>query len=74
MKVGRFEEDLEALERCVRELEAGEVPLEQALALYEEGVALGRRCHEQLDAAEARVAALSRGQEGIEEQPIEELD
>ena len=68
----RFEDALAELEKRVRALEAGEVPLEQALALYEEGVALARACHEQLEVAEQRVAALSRGQRGIDETPLPE--
>lgn len=67
-----FEGTLNELEQRVRELESGEVPLEQALKLFEEGVQLARTCHEQLEAAENRVAALSRGAEGVEERPIAE--
>jgi len=68
----RFEEALAGLEACVRKLEAGDVPLDQALALFEEGVALASQCHEHLDAAEARIASLRRGSSGIEEQPLPE--
>lgn len=66
-----FEHTLAELENRVRALESGEVPLDQALALFEEGVELARTCHEQLEAAEERVAALSRGQSGIEEKPLD---
>jgi|BEDMetMinimDraft_2_1075160.scaffolds.fasta_scaffold13867_2 exodeoxyribonuclease VII small subunit len=54
-----FEEALEELERIVRELERGDLGLDQSLALYERGVALVRACAAQLDAAEARVRVLS---------------
>jgi exodeoxyribonuclease VII small subunit len=67
-----FEESLVELERKVRRLESGEIPLEEALRLYEEGVALARICHEQLEVAEQRVAALSRGPNGISERPLDE--
>ena len=67
-----FEEALQELERRVRRLESGEVPLEEALRLFEEGVGLARRCHEELEAAEKRVVALSRGSNGIVERPINE--
>ena len=70
----RFEQSLEQLEQRVRKLEAGEVSLEEALTLYEEGVELARTCHEQLDEAEQRVAALRRGSDGIEEQPLKDVD
>ena len=45
-----FEEALSALEERVRKLESGEIGLEEALALFEEGVALARTCHEHLEA------------------------
>ncbi|MSP55482.1 MAG: exodeoxyribonuclease VII small subunit [Myxococcales bacterium] len=54
-----FEDALRQLEERVRELERGEVPLERALALYEEGVGLVRACHERLDAADKRIVELS---------------
>lgn len=66
----RFEEALGELEKRVRALEAGEIPLDDALRLYEEGVQLARTCHEQLEAADRRVAQLSRGSAGIEERPL----
>jgi exodeoxyribonuclease VII small subunit len=66
-----FEEALQALEERVRKLEGGDVPLEQSLQLFEQGVELARTCHEQLEAAEQRVASLVRGADGIEERPID---
>ncbi len=69
-----FEETLAELEKRVRRLESGEVPLEEALQLFEEGVNLARTCHEQLEAAEKRVSALSRGSSGIEERAVNETD
>lgn len=69
-----FEAALDELEKRVRRIESGEVGLEDALALYEEGVALAQTCHDQLAAAEARVAALTRGTRGIEERPLPEED
>jgi exodeoxyribonuclease VII small subunit len=69
-----FEEALAALEDRVRRIEAGEVPLEEALALYEQGVALAERCHDQLDAADERVAKLRHGARGIEEVPVPDRD
>jgi len=62
-----FEQALTALEERVRSLESANVPLDRALTLFEEGVELARSCHEHLEAAEKRVAALSRGGAGIEE-------
>jgi len=56
-----FEEALEALESRVRKLEAGELPLEEALGLFEEGIELTRECHEKLDAADQKIVELTRG-------------
>jgi exodeoxyribonuclease VII small subunit len=53
-----FEQALAELERIVRELEDGKTGLEDALARYEEGVALLRRCHGQLRQAEQRIVEL----------------
>lgn len=53
-----FEGALEQLESTVSRLEAGELPLEEALALFEEGVSLSRRCAQTLDAAEQRIEIL----------------
>ncbi len=54
-----FDAALKQLEDRVRDLERGDVPLERALALYEEGVKLVRTCHEKLDAADKRIVELS---------------
>jgi exodeoxyribonuclease VII small subunit len=55
-----FEEALEGLEAIVERLETGELPLESALAAFEQGVALSRCCAEQLEHAERRIAELVR--------------
>lgn len=68
-----FEAALTALEDRVRQLEAGDVSLEQALTLFEQGVELARTCHEQLEAAEERVASLVRGPQGIDERPLDDV-
>ena len=56
-----FEQALEALENRVRKLEAGDMPLEEALSLFEEGIELTRECHEKLDAADQKIVELTRG-------------
>jgi exodeoxyribonuclease VII small subunit len=50
-----FEESLAELDRLVREMEDGRLGLEQALARYEQGVGLLRRCQQQLAQAEQRI-------------------
>jgi len=56
-----FEQALEALENRVRKLEGGDMPLEEALSLFEEGIELTRECHEKLDAADQKIVELTRG-------------
>lgn len=53
-----FEAALTRLEQVVAALERGDLPLEESLRLFEEGVALSRRCHELLQAAEGKVEVL----------------
>ena len=59
-----FEAQLASLERIVRELERGELPLEQSLELFEQGVRLSRECQERLNEAERRIEVLLRGGDG----------
>jgi len=59
-----FEDAMAELERIVRELESGDLGLEQALRLYERGVALVRTCGTQLDRAEERLQVLSLDAQG----------
>jgi exodeoxyribonuclease VII small subunit len=54
-----FETALSELEARVARLERGDLDLEDALRVFEEGVALVRACHEKLDAADARILALT---------------
>ena len=59
-----FETSLTALERIVRELERGDLPLEESLRLFEEGVTLSRECQERLNQAERRIETLLRDADG----------
>jgi len=56
---GTFEEARAELVEVVRRLEAGGVPLEESLALWERGEALADRCEQWLDGARARLAAVT---------------
>lgn len=53
-----FEQIYQRLEEAVAKLEAGGLSLDDALALYEEGMTLARRCQEILDGAELKVTRL----------------
>lgn len=59
-----FEESLKRLEEVVGQLERGEAPLEKGLELFEEGVALSRRCHDLLSSAEKRISRLTLDEDG----------
>jgi exodeoxyribonuclease VII small subunit len=63
-----FEEALSQLEALVARLEAGDLPLEEALRAFEEGVRLTRLCAERLEDAERRVHLLTRTAEGTEQE------
>ncbi|MBR5221267.1 MAG: exodeoxyribonuclease VII small subunit [Clostridia bacterium] len=59
-----FETALARLNEIVSALEGGSAPLDQSLALYEEGISLVRFCTEKLDAAEAQIKVLTRAENG----------
>ena len=59
-----FEDAMTALEKVVRDLESGQVTLEQSIALYERGAALKAHCEKQLKAAEERVEKITLGENG----------
>lgn len=63
-----FEQSITRLDEIVRKMEKGDVPLEQALSLFEEGTALVASCNELLDKAEMKVVQLSKGADGT---PVE---
>ena len=61
-----FEARLEELDRIVKELEKGDLPLEQSLVLFENGMRLSAECKRQLEEAESRVEILvKRGAETV---------
>jgi len=59
-----FEDALLRLERIVKDLEGGDLPLEASLRLFEEGVRLTRYCAGKLDEAQRKIEMLSRGEGG----------
>lgn len=68
-----FEQSMARLDEIVRHLEKGDMPLDDSLALFEEGTGLIRSCEKQLDAAEQKVVKLRKGSDREpEELPFEE--
>jgi exodeoxyribonuclease VII small subunit len=59
-----FEAALQRLETIVQRLEKGELPLEESLVLYEEGVRLARLCHGKLEEAEGKIELLLKDARG----------
>ena len=58
------EEAMAKLEEIGRKLEGGSAPLDQSLAMFEEGVALVKLCNSRLDAAEQKVKILTAAENG----------
>lgn len=67
-----FEASLDELEKIVRQLEEGELALEESLELFEKGVKLSRECKERLAKAERRIEVLIKDSNG--EMRLESLD
>jgi exodeoxyribonuclease VII small subunit len=61
----KFEDALVRLEQIVDRLEAGNLPLDESLQVFEEGVGLARRCARYLDDAEKRIELLTRDANGM---------
>jgi exodeoxyribonuclease VII small subunit len=60
----KFEDCLTRLEQIVAALEAGNLPLEESLKVFEEGVTLARQCSRYLDEAERRIEILAKDDAG----------
>jgi exodeoxyribonuclease VII small subunit len=67
----KFEECLQRLEQIVGELEKGEIPLERALGLFEEGIQLSNSCRQELEDAEGKVEVLLNRNGKLQAEPFE---
>jgi len=65
-----FEASLEELERVVKELESGDLPLERSMALFERGVELSKTCRRRLQEAETRVEILLKKNGSVAPEPF----
>lgn len=71
----KFEASLARLEEIVKELEAGDLPLDLSLKLFEEGIKLSRLCNKRLEEAERRVEILLKDKNGsVISRPFDEED
>ena len=59
-----FEAALARLEETAKLLESGNVPLDESLSLFEEGISLVKLCNSKLDAAEQKFVRLKLGDDG----------
>jgi exodeoxyribonuclease VII small subunit len=66
-KAQTFESSLSSLEKIVRQLEQGDLSLEESLKLFEDGVKLSRECQQRLNQAERRIEVLLNDESG---QPV----
>ena len=68
----KFEASLQRLEEIVQRLESGDMPLEESLRVFEEGMKLVAFCSQKLEEAEKKVTLLTSRQEGgVEEVPFD---
>jgi len=72
LKVKDFETALKSLEDIVVQLESGDLTLDRALELFEEGVRISRFCSSKLEEAERKVEVLIKTAEGTKEVPFSE--
>ncbi|HTP59481.1 MAG TPA: exodeoxyribonuclease VII small subunit [Spirochaetia bacterium] len=73
MPTKSFEERLDRLEKLAEKLREGKIPLEEAVALFEEGMKLARSLEKDLSRVERKVEILTREPQGTEEDPGMEL-
>lgn len=70
-----LEQSLKRLEEIVEKMERGDVSLDDAVNLYEEGIQISKECAEKLRTAELKIKKLSKGIEGefIPDQPDKDV-
>jgi exodeoxyribonuclease VII small subunit len=66
-----FEKRIEQLETVVKKLESADLPLEDALRLFEQGIDLSAKCRSELEAAESRVEILLKKGQSVEAAPLD---
>ncbi len=68
----KFEEAMSQLEKLVGQLERGDMPLEESLDAFNQGVELVKQCKQKLTEAEKRVEKLVKTDTGVKAEPMEE--
>lgn len=65
-----FEAAMEQLEAIVAQLESGDVPLEKAIELFQEGMRLSQLCGGKLDQVERKIEMLIETEQGFQKKPF----
>jgi exodeoxyribonuclease VII small subunit len=66
-----FEQAIDQLEQIVAQLESGDVPLEKAIELYQEGMRLSHLCGQKLEQVEKKIELLVEGEAGLTRKPFQ---
>ena len=72
--LAKFEECLQQLEKIVEQLERGDLPLEQSLKLFEDGMRLSNSCRQELENAEGKVEILIKQSGKLQAEPFMEAE
>lgn len=67
-----FEENLEKLEEIVKELENGDVPLDDAIKEFNEAMVLAKKCDEKLKSAEEAITKIVNNDDSVDDFEVKE--
>ncbi len=67
MEDNEFEKNIKSLEEIVKELEIGDLSLDDSIKKFDEGVKLSKKCNEELESAEKKITKLVEEDEKISE-------
>jgi exodeoxyribonuclease VII small subunit len=70
----KFEDAMKELEEIMKRLESGDLPLEESIKIFEEGIALSRYCFKKLEEAEKKISILISDEGGVRQEPFQAED
>ena len=71
MEDNEFEKNIKSLEEIVKELEIGDLSIEESIEKFDEGIKISKTCNEQLETAEKKITKLVNKNDEIEETEFE---
>ena len=74
MKEMKFEESMQKLEEIAKELESGELDLDESMSKFEEGMKLSKKCNEILENAEKKITILLQKEGELVEENFEQTE